>query len=126
MTYDHAAGTTYTPVEGDVINIDGEQWEYQDENWSSDSYAPHVSLQSDISAYDFNIVTSTTPMDVWLQFDSENDEEARAEANTFREDGQVRIDWYLNSVGLVKSVYFDTYEEATAWYEREGFQDFSS
>ena len=126
MTYDHAAGTSYIPVEGDVINIDGETWAYKDGNWSSDSYAPHISLQSDISAYDFNIVTSTYPMDIWLQFDAEDDEEARAEANTFREDGQFRIDWYLNAVGLVKSVYFDTYEEATTWYKREGFQDFSS
>ncbi len=73
------------------------------------------------------------PLDVWLQSETLYDdvtgepyEETRAEANTFKEDGQVRIDWYLNSVGLVKSVYFDTYEEATAWYEREGFQDFGS
>ena len=72
-------------------------------------------------------------LDVWLQFETLYDdatgdgyEEARAEANTFREDGQFRIDWYLNSVGMVKSVYFNTYEEAKAWYEREGFQDFSS
>ena len=73
------------------------------------------------------------PLDVWLQSETLYDdvtgepyEETRAEANTFREDGQFRIDWYLSAVGLVKSVYFDTYEEATAWYEREGFQDFSS
>ena len=74
----------------------------------------------------YDHAAGTKPMDVWLQFDSENDEEARAEANTFREDGQFRIDWYLNAVGLVKSEYFNTYEEVTAWYEREGFQDFSS
>ena len=73
------------------------------------------------------------PLDVWLQSETLYDdvtgepyEETRAEANTFREDGQFRIDWYLNAVGQVKSGYFDTYEEATAWYEREGFQDFSS
>ena len=74
----------------------------------------------------YDHAAGTKPLDVWLQFDAEDDEEARAEANTFKEDGQFRIDWYLNAVGLVKSVYFDTYEEATAWYEREGFQDFSS
>ena len=81
----------------------------------------------------YDHAASTKPMDGWLQFETLYDdatgdgyEEARAEANTFREDGQFRIDWYLNSVGMVKSVYFNTYEEATAWYEREGFQDFSS
>ena len=67
------------------------------------------------------------PLDVWLQFESDTDEEARAEANTYRnEDGSYRIEWYLNVVGLVTREYFDTYEEATAWYKREGFQDFSS
>lgn len=73
-------------------------------------------------------------LDVWLQFETQYDdatgddyEEARAEANTYRnEDGSYRIEWYLNAVGLVTREYFDTYEEATAWYEREGFQDFSS
>ena len=81
----------------------------------------------------YDHAAGTKPMDVWLQFETlyddatgEDYKEVRAEANTFREDGQFRIDWYLNSVGMVKSVYFNTYEEAAAWYEREGFQDFSS
>ena len=74
------------------------------------------------------------PLDVWLQSETLYDdvtgepyEETRAEANTYRnEDGSYRIEWYLNVVGLVTREYFDTYEECTAWYEREGFQDFSS
>ena len=74
------------------------------------------------------------PLDVWLQSETLYDdvtgepyEETRAEANTYRnEDGSYRIEWYLNVVGLVTREYFDTYEEATAWYKREGFQDFSS
>ena len=75
------------------------------------------------------------PIDVWLQitsmeYDDEPGElydEVTAEANTYRnEDGSYRIEWYLNVVGLVTREYFDTYEEAKAWYEREGFQDFSS
>ncbi len=81
----------------------------------------------------YDHAAGTKPMDVWLQFETlyddatgEDYKEVRAEANTFREDGQFRIDRYLNAVGLVKSEYFNTYEEVTAWYEREGFQDFSS
>lgn len=68
----------------------------------------------------------TWPLDVWLKFDHEDDEEATHEANTFKDEAGYRVEWYLNSVGLVKSVYFDTLAEAHAWYEREGFQDFTS
>lgn len=71
-------------------------------------------------------------LDVWLRFITEYDDEhedgydeAEAEANTYRDEDGYRIEWYLNSVGLVTRVYFDTYEECTAWYEREGFQDFT-
>lgn len=92
----------------------------------------------------YDHVAGTKPLDVWLRFNNPNDhedehieedagascpicEEANAEANTYRnEDGSYRIEWYLNAVGLVTREYFDTYEECTAWYEREGFQDFSS
>lgn len=69
---------------------------------------------------------SKEPLDVWLQFESGADEEARAEANTFQVGSGYEVHWYLNAVGLVTRVAFDTLEEAHAWYEREGFQDFSS
>lgn len=71
-------------------------------------------------------------IDVWLKFAAEPDPDdgddlATHEANTYRlEDGTYRIEWYLNAVGLVTGVHFDTLEEAHAWYEREGFSDFSS
>ena len=73
-------------------------------------------------------------LDVWLQitsmeYDDEPGElydEVTAEANTYRDDDSYRIEWYLSAVGLVTRVYFNTYEECTAWYERENFQDFSS
>lgn len=70
--------------------------------------------------------TDQIPLDVWLRFEGEEDE-AEAEANTYaRNDGFV-VDWYLNSVGLVKSSpWFETYEDAAAWLTGEGFADFSS
>lgn len=67
------------------------------------------------------------PMDVWLKFTLESDEEPTYEANTFLdEDIMFRIDWYHVDVGLVNSVRFSTYAEAVDWYESEGFLDFSS
>lgn len=66
-------------------------------------------------------------LDVWLRFEDDDDEEAEAEANTYAtEAGRFRVDWYLTSVGLVKSVEFDTLAAAYAWLEREGFRDFSA
>jgi len=72
-------------------------------------------------------------LDVWLKFDEAmaeaNDldtDTATHEANTYISDTGYRIEWYLNSVGLVKTVEFATIEEAHAWYAAEGFQDFSS
>lgn len=52
--------------------------------------------------------------------------ESEAEANTYPVDGQYRVSWYLTAVGLVKySPCFDTYPEACAWLEAEGFQDYT-
>ncbi len=66
------------------------------------------------------------PIDVWLKFEDDNDEDASHEANTYVTPDGFVVEWYLNAVGLVKAVHFDTLEEAHAWYEKEGFQDFSS
>ena len=57
-------------------------------------------------------------IDVWLQFEGEDDE-ARAEANTRMTQTGYAIDWYLNSVGQVTTVEFDTLADAYDWYERE-------
>lgn len=66
------------------------------------------------------------PLDVWLRI-PEGEEESEAEANTFLTvSGRYMVEWYLTSVGLVKSRTFDTYEQATAWLEAEGFADFTS
>lgn len=67
------------------------------------------------------------PMDVWLKFTLESDEEPTYEANTYLDDDiMFRIDWYHVDVGVVNSVRFYTYTEAVDWYESEGYLDFSS
>lgn len=65
-------------------------------------------------------------LDVWLRI-PEGEEEAEAEANTYKRDGGYVVDWYLTAVGLVSSSRpFETYEDATAWLRAEGFEDYSS
>ena len=67
------------------------------------------------------------PLDVWLKFDSPDDEETSHEANIFYEygTGLFRVEWYNTAVGLVSSVHFDTYRRASGWLESCGFQDFT-
>ena len=76
------------------------------------------------------MTTERKPLDAWLRFDtddSEEAEEAEAEANTFlTDDGEYCVEWYLNSVGLVKRKWFDSYADARKWLESEGFGDYSS
>lgn len=64
--------------------------------------------------------------EVWFQFDRDDDEEPRAEANTRMTETGYAIDWYLNAVGLVTTVEFDTLADAYDWYEKEGFQNFTA
>ena len=74
-------------------------------------------------------------LDVWLRFETSyddatgepyEDEEASHEANTYgNEDGTYRVEWYHSAVGLVTTVDFDTYAQATAWLEKNGYQDFT-
>lgn len=75
------------------------------------------------------------PIDVWLRvhedeersdFDPLPDGRYPAEANTYMSYWGFRVDWYLTSVGLVKSVEFETLADAYDWLQREGFQDFTS
>lgn len=70
-------------------------------------------------------------LDVWLRFDSPDDEEASAEANTWQLDSDMgrpvfAVGWSLTAVGLVTWARFHTYEDARAWLEAEGFEDYSS
>lgn len=67
----------------------------------------------------------TGPLDVWLRFDSPEDEEASHEANTYLTDTGYAVKWYHNAVGLVTTVDFDTLADAYDWYEANGYQDFT-
>lgn len=67
-----------------------------------------------------------TALDVWLKFDSDDDDEPTYEANTFAlEDGTYCVEWYHSAVGKVSHEWFGTYRGACSWYERHGYQDFS-
>ena len=66
------------------------------------------------------------PLDVWLKFDSDEDDEPTYEANTYPTESGFRIDWYHEGVAQVMSVDFDTIEDVHAWYEAQGYSDFSS
>lgn len=76
-------------------------------------------------------MTEQVALDVWLRFDSPDDEEATYEANTFKSvDARgvetFTVEWYHNAVGQVTKVSFPTYEAASAWLVAQGYQDFSS
>jgi hypothetical protein len=64
-------------------------------------------------------------LDVWLRFDSPEDEEASHEANTYLTDTGYAVKWYHSAVGLVTTVDFDTLADAYDWYEANGYQDFT-
>lgn len=65
-------------------------------------------------------------LDVWLRFDTDDDEEAEAEANTYATDDGFRVEWYHTAVGQVSERHFNTLADAHAWLTRNGFADFTS
>ena len=70
---------------------------------------------------------SEKPMgDVWLKFDQANDEEPTMEANTFKNEDVYEIQWYHVDIGLVNRVHAPSMSEVHAWYEQNGFTDFTS
>ena len=70
--------------------------------------------------------TMSNPIDVWLKFENEIDEEAMAEANTYKDGDLFRVKWSLSAVGLITTETFATLKEAHAWYERNGFTDYTT
>ena len=72
------------------------------------------------------MLETTHALDVWLKFDSADDEESAYEANTFRTSDGYRVDWYHTAVGQISSQYFATWADARAWLSSQGFSDFSS
>lgn len=68
---------------------------------------------------------ATDPIDAWLRFDADDDEESEAEANTYLDGTGYRIEWCLTAVGLVTRVYLGNYEGVTKWYASNGFTDFT-
>lgn len=76
---------------------------------------------------DNTMTDSRAPIDVWLRFSDEYDEDmAEYEANTFIEDDQFRVEWYHNDVGQVTELFFDTYVECELWYRDNGYEDYTA
>lgn len=71
-------------------------------------------------------MSTYSPDNVWLSFDEDGDDEVAYEANIFQTDSGYAVEWYHVDVGLVKSVWFPTHDEAVAWLEGEDFEDFTS
>lgn len=92
-----------------AVDIPGEDWEL-------------VSVQKTNANPDGD---PTGALDVWLRFESPEDEEASHEANTYLTETGYQIRWYNNAVGLVTCVDFDTLADAYDWYESNGYQDFT-
>lgn len=65
-------------------------------------------------------------LDVWLKFDSDEDEIPTLEANTRMTVTGYAIDWYHIGVGLVTSLEFDTLADAYDWYESNNFSDYAA
>lgn len=65
-------------------------------------------------------------LDVWLLIEEGEEEEATCEANTYLTEYGYAVEWYLNSVGLVTTVHFDTLAEAHNWYETNGYEDYTA
>lgn len=68
---------------------------------------------------------NSEPVDAWLMFESDEDEEATHEANTFIEDDRFRVEWSNTSVGQAGFIYCDTYPEVEATLINAGYQKFS-
>lgn len=69
---------------------------------------------------------TSDPLDVWLYFDADDDDESTLEANTYRTDVGFEIQWYHVDIGVVNRVQFDTLSDVYDWYASEGFEDYSS
>lgn len=70
------------------------------------------------------------PNSVWLRI-PEGEDEAEAEANTWRcrtTSGKTVwvVGWYLNAVGLVMWGVFSTKKSADRWLESNGFDDYTT
>lgn len=81
------------------------------------------------------------PLDCWLRFDADetmcpeeyraavaagDDVSCTAEANTYFDGDNYRVEYYNSAVGLVRAVYFADYESATKFLASNGFEDFAA
>lgn len=65
-------------------------------------------------------------MQIWLKFDAPDDEEASHAANIITENGEVRIEWWNEAVGLVRTVQASSVRNAERWLTDRGYIDFTA
>lgn len=65
-------------------------------------------------------------MQIWLKFDAPDDEEASHAANIITEDGETRIEWWNEAVGLVSTVNASSVRNAERWLTDRGYIDFTA
>ena len=73
-------------------------------------------------------MTNTTEdtMQNWLKFENDTDEEPSHGANVITEDGETRIEWWHEAVGLVSTVNASSVRNAERWLTDRGFSNFTA
>ena len=65
-------------------------------------------------------------MQTWLKFDAPDDEEASHAALIFTEDGETRIEWWNEDVGIVRTVHATSVQNAERWLTDRGYTDYTA
>lgn len=64
-------------------------------------------------------------MQTWFKFDAPDDEEPSHTALVFTEDGETRIEWWNEDVGVVSTVDASSIRNAERWLTDRGFTDYT-
>lgn len=67
----------------------------------------------------------TLPNEIWLLFDSPEDEEPSHEANVYRVNGGAVVAWSHTAVGQVTEKSFPTVIQARQWLAACGYEAYS-
>lgn len=105
------ADTAYGPIDEDTL--------------CGTIYGPTPGYDGDHDLGKAYSVATAEALDVWLRI-PKGEEASESEANTYRIEDGYRVEWYHTAVGQVSHRDFDTYDEARAWLQSEGFEDYSS
>lgn len=65
-------------------------------------------------------------MQTWFKFDAYDDEEPSHTAIIITEDGETRIEWWHEDVGVVSTVSASSVRNAERWLTDRGFIDYTA